>query len=538
MLTRRDLLTGVGASVALGTVGSGCDDTATPPAGDAGVPIYDSGPAVDGGPAIEMVDFLHGVASGDPLTDRVMLWTRVTPRMGVEGTAVVRWELSTTVDFAAIVSSGSFNTAAARDYTVKVDAGGLSAGTTYYYRFSVGAARSPVGRTRTAPDGAVDRLRFAVVSCSSYAHGYFHAYRDVAERADLDAVIHLGDYIYEFPNYLYGNVRTYDPPTPVVTLADYRRRHAHYKRDADLRAAHQQHPFITTWDDHEFANNTWRDGADNHFPETEGAWSVRKAAALQAYFEWMPIRELPNGRIWRSFSFGNLVDLMMLDTRIWGRSMQEVEPTANPSRALLGADQEQWLLGRVSTSTARWKVLGQQVQVSPIRPDANPDGWEGYPVARTRFLQALTTMRSANVAVLTGDIHSSWAMDVAIDPFTPAAYNPATGQGSLGVEFITPAITSPGDSPNADAASFLSQNPHLRYANPALRGFMILDCTPARLQASWFHLPAGSIEMRDRQRTAFSAAWSTLHGANRLSAGGEAAAPRDNPPALAPWEPA
>ena len=538
MLTRRDLLTGVGASVALGTVGSGCDDTATPPAADAGVPIYDSGPAVDGGPAIEMVDFLHGVASGDPLTDRVMLWTRVTPRMGVEGTAVVRWELSTTVDFAAIVSSGTFNTAAARDYTVKVDAGGLSAGTTYYYRFSVGAARSPVGRTRTAPDGAVDRLRFAVVSCSSYAHGYFHAYRDVAERADLDAVIHLGDYIYEFPNYLYGNVRTYDPPTPVVTLADYRRRHAHYKRDADLRAAHQQHPFITTWDDHEFANNTWRDGADNHFPETEGAWSVRKAAALQAYFEWMPIRELPNGRIWRSFSFGNLVDLMMLDTRIWGRSMQEVEPTANPSRALLGADQEQWLLGRVSTSTARWKVLGQQVQVSPIRPDANPDGWEGYPVARTRFLQALTTMRSANVAVLTGDIHSSWAMDVAIDPFTPAAYNPATGQGSLGVEFITPAITSPGDSPNADVASFLSQNPHLRYANPALRGFMILDCTPARLQASWFHLPAGSIEMRDRQRTAFSAAWSTLHGANRLSAGGEAAAPRDNPPALAPWEPA
>ena len=538
MLTRRDLLTGVGASVALGTVGSGCDDTATPAVADAGVPIYDSGPAVDGGPAVEMVDFLHGVASGDPLTDRVMLWTRVTPRMGVEGTAVVRWELSSTVDFAAIVSSGSFNTAAARDYTVKVDAGGLSAGTTYYYRFSVGAARSPVGRTRTAPAGAVDRLRFAVVSCSSYAHGYFHAYRDVAERADLDAVIHLGDYIYEFPNYLYGNVRTYDPPTPVVTLSDYRRRHAHYKRDADLRAAHQQHPFITIWDDHEFANNTWRDGADNHFPETEGAWGVRKAAALQAYFEWMPIRELPNGRIWRSFSFGNLVDLVMLDTRIWGRSMQEVEPTANPARTLLGADQEQWLLGRVSTSTARWKVLGQQVQVSPIRPDANPDGWEGYPVARTRFLQALTTMRSANVAVLTGDIHSSWAMDVAIDPFTPAAYNPATGQGSLGVEFITPAITSPGDSPNADGATFLSQNPHLRYANPALRGFMILDCTPARLQASWFHLPAGSVEMRDRQRTAFSAAWSTLHGANRLSAGGEAAAPRDNPPALAPWEPA
>jgi alkaline phosphatase D len=544
MLTRRDLLAGVGASVALGTVGTGCDDTATPAADagaapvDAPVALYDSGPPVDGGPAVTLVDFLHGVASGDPLPDRVMLWTRVTPRMGADGTAVVRWEASTTVDFAAIVSSGTFNTAASRDYTVKVDVGGLSPATTYYYRFAVGETRSPVGRTRTAPAGNVDRLRFAVVSCSSLAHGYFHAYRDLAERADLDAVLHLGDYIYEFPNFLYGNVRTYDPPTPTVTLSDYRRRYAHYRRDADLRAVHQQHPFITIWDDHEFANNAWRDGAENHFPETEGMWSVRKAAAMQAYFEWMPIRELPNGRIWRRFAYGNLVDLMMLDTRVWERTMQETEPSANPARVLLGADQEQWLLANVSTSTARWKVIGQQVQIGAIRPELNPDGWEGYPAARTRFLQALATMRSANVAVLTGDIHSSWAMDIAIDPFTASAYNAATGQGSLGVEFITPAITSPGDHPNAPVAPLLAQNPHLRYGEPGLRGFYILDCTPERLQAAWFHLPAGSIEQRERQRTAFSAAWSTLHGANRLSAGGPAAEPRANPPALAPSEPA
>ncbi|MDB4929926.1 MAG: phoD [Myxococcaceae bacterium] len=544
MLTRRDLLAGVGASVALGTVAAGCEDTAaTPAAADAGfTPVdapaapYDSGPPVDGGPAVAAVDFLHGVASGDPLPDRVMLWTRVTPRMGADGTAVVRWETSTTPDFAAVVTSGTFNTAASRDYTVKVDVGGLSPATTYYYRFSVGETRSPVGRTRTAPAGTVERLRFAVVSCSSLAHGYFHAYRDVAERADLDAVLHLGDYIYEFQNNLYGGVRPYDPPTSAVTLSDYRRRHAWYKRDADLRAAHQQHPFIAIWDDHEFANNAWRDGADNHLPETEGLWSTRKAAAMQAYFEWMPIRELDNGRIWRRFAFGNLIDLSLLDTRIWGRSMQEAEVSNDPSRMLLGADQEQWLLANLASSTARWKVIGQQVQVGAIRPDLNLDGWEGYPVARTRLLRALATMRSSNVAVLTGDIHSSWAMDIAVDPFSAGSYNAATGQGSLGVEFITPAITSPGDHPNADVAPLLAQNPHLRYGNPGLRGFMILDCTHERLQAAWFHLPAGSIEQRERQRTAFSAAWSTLQGANRLSPGGEPAAPRDNPPALAPWE--
>ncbi len=521
MLTRRDLLSGVGASLALGSVSAGCGD--------------------DGDPAVTSieVDFIHGVASGDPMPDKVILWTRVTPRAGATGTAVVRWEVSRTLDFAALVASGSFSTTAERDYTVKVDAGALPAGTTLYYRFSVNATRSPVGRTRTAPSGALDRLRLALVSCSSYAHGYFHVYRDVAEIADLDAVVHLGDYIYEFQNFLYGNVRTYDPPEAVFTLAGYRRRHAHYKRDADVRAVHQQHPMIPIWDDHEFANNAWMTGADNHSEEFEGTWAARKAAAMKAYFEWMPIREQANGAIWRKLSFGNLVDLMMLDTRVWGRSMQMVEPVVNDAqRTLLGNDQEQWLLNSVMTSSARWKLLGQQVQVSPIRPVANPDAWEGYATARTRLLQALATMRSSNVAVLTGDIHSSWAMDIALDPFTPSAYDPATGRGSLGVEFITPAVTSPGDDPDATAAMFLSVNPHLKYAEPVLRGYVLLDCTPDRLHGSWYHLAAGSIEQRERQRTTFSSAWMTLNDANRLVAGGEAPAPRANAAALAPFEPA
>ncbi len=521
MLTRRDLLSGVGASVALGTVAAGCGG--------------DGDPA----PASIEVDFIHGVASGDPMPDKVILWTRVTPRAGASGTAVVRWEVSRTLDFAALVASGTFSTTAERDYTVKVDAGGLPAGTTLYYRFSVNATRSPVGRTRTAASGTLDRLRLALVSCSSYAHGYFHVYRDVAEIADLDAVVHLGDYIYEFQNFLYGNVRTYDPPEAVYTLAGYRRRHAYYKRDADVRALHQQHPMIAVWDDHEFANNTWMTGADNHSEEFEGAWAARKAAAQKAYFEWMPVREQANGAIWRKLSFGNLVDLMMLDTRVWARSMQMVEPVVNDAqRTLLGNDQEQWLLNAVMTSSARWKLLGQQVAMGPIHPYPNPDAWEGYATARTRFLQALTTMRASNVAVLTGDIHSSWAMDIAIDPFTASAYDPATGRGSLGVEFITPAVTSPGDEPDAVAATIVAQNPHMRYAEPGLRGYVLLDCTPERVHGSWYHLAAGSIEQRERRRTTFSSAWMTLNDANHLVAGGDAPAPRANAAALVPFEPA
>ena len=472
-----------------------------------------------------------------------MLWTRVTPRMGVEGTAVVRWELSSTVDFAAIVSSGSFNTAAARDYTVKVDAGGLSAGTTYYYRFSVGAARSPVGRTRTAPAGAVDRLRFAVVSCSSYAHGYFHAYRDVAERADLDAVIHLGDYIYEFPNYLYGNVRTYDPPTPVVTLSDYRRRHAHYKRDADLRAAHQQHPFITIWDDHEFADNTWEGGAENHKPMSEGAWAARKAAAEQAYFEWMPIREQSDRRIYRRIQFGSLIDLVLLDTRVWGRQMQTMgmnPPFRDPARTLLGAAQEQWFLEQITTSRATWKLVGQQVMMGQLPQFLNTDAWDGYPAARARFFSLLRTMRINDVVVLTGDIHTSWAMDLPRDPFDPRAYDPRTGEGSLAVELITPGVTSPGHPPEVEAEipGLIRQNPHMRDGNASQRGYILLDVTPARLQAEWFHLAHGSVEQRERRRATFSTGWLTLSGRSHLTPAGNPSLPREGSPPAAPWEPA
>jgi alkaline phosphatase D len=548
MISRRELLAGAGASLALGTVTAGCGDPPPllPPA-DA-EPVTDVDPATDAaldpdaGPFLDAVDFLHGVASGDPLADRVILWTRVTPRSGVRGQVAVRWELSTTPDFASLVASGDLVTTIARDYTVKVDAAGLPSATTLYYRFAVGALRSPVGRTRTAPTGTVDRLRLAVVSCASLAHGYFHLYRELAERLDLDAVVHLGDYIYEYASGFYGGVRPYDPPTEIFTLTDYRRRHGQYKRDADLRALHQQHPVIAVWDDHEFANNAWMNGSQTT-PAAGDRWRDRRAAAIRAYFEWMPVREQPDGRIWRRFAFGDLVDLVMLDTRIWARPQQlpgDSPELRDPRRTLLGDEQERWLFEAVTTSPARWKLLGQQVRLAPLRPKFNSDTWEGHPAARDRLVDTLGRMRAQNVAVLTGDIHTSWAMDLPRDPFDPRAYDPRTGEGSLAVELITPGVTSPGHPPEVEAEipGLIRQNPHMRYGNASQRGYILLDVTPARLQAEWFHLAHGSVEQRERRRATFSTGWLTLSGRSHLTLAGNPSLPREGSPPAAPWEPA
>lgn len=271
--------------------------------------------------------FYHGVASGDPLPDRVILWTRVTPS---DSTAVdpvsVDWWIASDTAGLDVVSSGRMTTDAARDFTVKVDAGGLEPDRTYYYGFQAFGRPSPVGRTRTAPDGAADHLRFAVVSCSNYQNGYFNAYARIAEREDLSAVIHLGDYIYEHGegglSYDPEIGRGHDPDHEIVTLDDYRIRYAFYRLDPDLQRVHQQHPFITVWDDHEFANNAWSMGAGNH-ESGEGAWDRRKQSALQAFFEWLPVRTDAPSRIYRRVAYGDLVDFFMLDTRIDGREERD-----------------------------------------------------------------------------------------------------------------------------------------------------------------------------------------------------------------------
>lgn len=486
--------------------------------------------------------FQHGIASGDPLPDAVILWTRIT---GDGDAAIdVTWEIAEDPEMNQAVASGSARADASRDFTVKVDARGLSPARTYYFRFRALGATSRIGRTRTAPSGATPRLRLAMVSCASYAHGYFHGYRALASHLDLDAVIHLGDYIYEYGDGEYGDVRSYEPPTEILTLADYRTRHSHYKKDPDLQEIHRQHPFITVWDDHETANDSYKDGAENHTPEREGAFAERKAAAQRAYAEWMPIREQTDDRIFRKLAFGDLVDLVLLDTRLYARTEQAggaiaAPPPPDPARTLLGDEQAAWMENELKTSTARWKLVGQQVMVGNLILDkgkqlANLDQWHGYPESRTRLLSFFRDSGVKDVIVLTGDIHSSWANELVFDPNDVQEYDPATGKGSLAVEFVTPGITSPG-IPEI-FLGLIEQtraiNPHIRFVEPSHRGFVILDITPERVQASW-HL-FDDIVLPEPASPRFSAAWSVRAGETRLNAEAAPAPPREGAPAAAP----
>lgn len=519
---RREVLqrAGVLTAVSVAPVATGCegDETQLPPE--------------------ERTVFLHGVASGDPLADAVILWTRVTSPDGAP--VEVRWVVARDPDLADVVAEGSFETDADRDHTVKVDVTGLEPGTSYYYAFDALEEISPVGRTRTAPSGSVSRLRFGFCSCSSWAHGHFNAYRRLAERLDLDVVLHLGDYIYEYGDGEYGDPnleepRLYDPAHEIVTLEDYRRRYALHRSDPDLQVVHQQHPFICVWDDHESANNSWQNGAENH-NEGEGDWAERRAQAIQAYFEWLPIREqAQDQQIWRGFRYGDLVDLLMLDTRLWGRQEQGElgeGPTLDPDRQILGADQEAWLADELQSSTARWRIIGQQVMMGQLGLATNPDQWDGYPAARERFFDVLESMGIGNVVVLTGDIHSSWGLDLTRDPFDPG-YDPSTGAGSLGVEFVTPAITSPGfpEQLAALAEGIKADNPHMKLVEVVSRGYVVLDIDAERVQAAWYHVD--TITERDDGESLYGVL-ASYDGEDFLVEQTEAAPPPEDVPAGAP----
>lgn len=361
--------------------------------------------------------FDHGIASGDPLTNSVIIWTRATPESSAQTEVEVGWEVGTDEDFVNLVNRGSTTTNADRDFTIKVDVQDLEPGTQYYYRFSTGELNSELGMTKTLPEGDLDRVKLAAISCSNITAGYFHVYSEIAKR-EYDAVLHLGDYIYEYGEGGYPQAegakdidgRGFEPPKEILQLEDYRTRYAQYRSDQALQAAHASAPFILVWDDHEVTNDTWREGAENHQPD-EGDFEDRKLRALQVYFEWMPIRparpdETENEDIYRSFKFGNLVDLHMLDTRLIGRDQQlvagtylaplgealaqynaavtapdtdiaEAETAAveaiqaalsefrtaydDPERTLLGPAQRDWLLDQLQNSTGTWQVLGQQV---------------------------------------------------------------------------------------------------------------------------------------------------------------------------------
>ena len=451
--------------------------------------------------------FRHGVASGDPLPDRVILWTRVTPDL--EGPALVRCRVAADPAMTDVRIDQQVIADAARDYTVKVDPAGLAPGTTYYYQFESGGAHSPVGRTRTAPAGSVDRLRVAVASCADYSGGFFNAYRAIAARSDLDLVLHLGDYIYENGNT--DGVRPHEPPHELITLDDYRRRYAQYRLDADLQEAHRQHPFAVVWDDHEFANNASTEGAPDHDEALSGPWEARRQAAMQAYQEWLPIR-MPDdndpARIFRSLRYGELADFVMLDTRIYDRSPFGGRPagaeTGDADRDMIGPRQMAFLEQELTRPGVQWRCLSQQVVFGQIKvvglPNAagegvylNGDQWDGYRAERSRVLDLIEGRTVSNVVVLTGDVHGSLALEIARDPNNPLAYNPLTSAGSLAVEFVTTSVVSqPGSGldglVNTAAGALQASNPHIRYSDLEQRGYLLLDIDRDRVQGEWWYV--------------------------------------------------
>lgn len=502
------------------------------------------------------IQFLHGVASGDPLADRVVLWTRVTPVASGVTQCRVRWEVALDAGCHRVVRRGVALARADADYTVKVDVDGLKPGTVYHYRFRCEGQRSPIGRTKTLPVGSVAQVRLAVFSCANYAAGYFHAYARAATLDDVDVAVHLGDYIYEVPQGGYGTQnasalgREMQPPHELLSLADYRQRYAQCRTDAGLQALHAAMPMMAVWDDHEIANDTWREGAAGHQPDTEGDFAQRRAAAVQAYGEWLPMRQ-PDAHqptlIYRSFDFGSLVSLHMLDTRLVARDpapklQAYVDPqrgvfdvdalqraAADPQRQLLGAAQTEWLRGRLRASNATWQVLGQQVLMGPtLAPQAvlaylRTNGKQGLSMGQYIALRVQAQQDPASVS----EAHKAWLALPAVpynldawdgygaardevlglalsrqqnlvvltgDTHNAWASNLSTSDGrAAGVQFATPSVTSPGfegrliDADPTQVAALMRElnAPRLPFAETQRRGFMVITATAQTCQADW-----------------------------------------------------
>ncbi|MFF2654670.1 alkaline phosphatase D family protein [Streptomyces sp. NPDC058045] len=489
--------------------------------GTAAVPLAAAAARATAGPA-----FLHGVASGDPLPDGILLWTRVTPvpeaapGSGRGPDTEVAWEIAEDAAFTSVAASGTVTAHAAADHTVKADVRGLRPATDYWYRFRAGDTLSPAARTRTAPaaDANPDGLRFGVVSCANWEAGYFSAYRHLAARRDLDAVLHLGDYLYEFatgehPKAKY-TVRPHEPAHEITTLADYRVRHAAHKADADVRALHTAHPVIAIWDDHEFADNAWSGGAKNHSPDTEGDWQTRQAAAKQAYFEWMPVRTSTEGTVYRRLRFGRLADLHLLDLRSFRSQQARIGDGAvdSPDRTITGRAQLDWLKAGLSASQSAWRLVGTSVMISPVAFGSVPakvlapltellglpsgglavnvDQWDGYTHDRAELIGHLRDHAIRDTVFLTGDIHMAWANEV---PVTASTYPKSP---SAATEFVVTSVTSDnvddflhvpaGTVSTVAEAAIRAANRHVKWLDMDGHGYGVLDLTAARAQMDYF----------------------------------------------------
>lgn len=474
--------------------------------------------------------FTHGVASGEPAANSVLLWTRYV----ADADTALTWEVSASEDFTRPIASGAATASPARDCCAKATASGLAPGQWYFYRFvAPDGSTSDVGRTRTLPEGPTDNFRLAVFSCSNYGFGYFNAYGHAAQVADCDLALHLGDYIYEYEKGTYPSPqqaaegRVLAPENEIITLADYRLRYATYRADPDLRRIHQVLPMICIMDDHESANDSWHGGAENHDPATEGDWETRKAIAFQVHREWLPVSDDP----YAAYQVGDLATLFRLETRLLARDEQldlgtvlkgATDPQsamealvafrdgayADPTRTMLGAAQEAWLAAGLAASAkggTAWQVLVQQVlmgnlktpvsladQLGDALPDyirqrlmaatlasqtglpANMDAWDGYPAARARLLKSALEA-DANLLVLAGDTHNGWAFELGHEG------------AAAGVEFGVHSVSSPGFEnylsfvPPADlAAALVATNEGLKWADTAQRGYMVVELTRAR----------------------------------------------------------
>ncbi|WP_121116363.1 alkaline phosphatase D family protein [Croceibacterium ferulae] len=495
--------------------------------------------------------FTHGLASGEPAADSMLLWTRFVPGGNADAVRLTA-EMATDAAFAKVVAGGSVQTGGWRDWTAKLTVTGLRPGTTYYYRFiAPDGTISATGRTRTLPVGPVSRFGLGVFSCSNLPVGHFNAYGHAALRGDMDLWLHLGDYIYESgrpqpdaANVLAARVLALEPAHEILALADYRMRLACYRADPDLQRLHQLAPMIAQWDDHESANDSWEGGAGQHQPD-EGEWSARKAAAMQAYREWMPVSDEP----WKTYAIGDLATLYRTESRLLGRTRQidmapalaagdpaalaafRDGPWQDPAATMLGFAQEAWLadaLARNARSTA-WQLVGMGTitgRTSPppqivdwLRPDtAGPrvafwrdairagragipmwmDRWDGYPAARARMLAAAQAA-DADLVMLAGDSHNAWAFQLAHDG------RPA------GVEFAGQAVSSNGVEtglavdPAIVARGFVAANAELRWCDTSRRGYMMIDLTPQRVTGEWQFL--NTVAERDL----------TLAGTHRMS---------------------
>ncbi len=491
--------------------------------------------------------FRHAVASGDPLTDRVVIWTRAT----TEGNEPVEltWTMARDPGLRDVVAAGNAAAEPDADFTVNVDVSGLEPDTHYWYTFDHGEGdRSPVGRTRTLP-AAADHLRFAMVSCAKFNAGFFNGYARIADREDLQFLLHLGDYIYEASQNPPASQtkskdigRPFEPLNECVTLEDYRTRYAQYRRDPDVQRMHLTHPIIGTVDDHEFADGAWRDGSTEHRADRDGPWEVRKASAFRARWEWLPYRKpdpADPSRVWKSVDVGEFAEVFMIDTRSMRDDPERAGAMADPAHSQLGPEQGPWLLHGLRESNAHWRLLGNGSCMTHLWTDRlpaiaepgilglkltnpeftgpDPDQWDGYPLERDKILQWLQDDGQGNAVVLSGDVHIGLASELFRDPFLDDPGDP------VAVEIVTTSLTSQnvddkkGWPPDTESIpmeeAFVAALPHVKYTDFDGHGYVLIDMDRERVRAEWWYVDE-VIAPSDGEH--LDAAFEVRHGTPRL----------------------